>query len=203
MIIQMDNSKVKVASWIARFLVVNIGRSLRIRNEGEVPKTRVIYAFWHSDSFSLMYAHRFQNVVVLVSTHRDGEFLTRIVKPLGYKAIRGSSSGEGARGFLKLLKLHNSSFAITPDGPVGPPHQVKDGILKLAEFTKLPIIPVGVAISRLIRFSSWDRYKLPLLFSRCVIYWGSPIWVKKSTEDLKVKLESALIDVNLRANSLL
>ncbi len=200
----MDNSKVKVASWIARFLVVNIGRSLRIRNEGEVPKTRVIYAFWHSDSFSLVYANRFQNVAVLVSTHRDGEFMAGIAGPLGYKVIRGSSSDkEGARGFLKLLKLHDSSFAITPDGPKGPVHQAKEGILKLAEFTGLPIIPVGVAISRLIRFNSWDRYKLPLLFARCVIYWGAPIWVKKSTDDLRTQLKSALIDANLQANSLL
>ncbi len=200
----MNEFKLRIISWIARFLVVNIGRSLRIRNEGKVPEARVIYAFWHSDSFSLIYAHRFQNVAVLVSTHRDGEFMSGIVKPLGYKVIRGSSSDkEGARGFLKLLKLHDSSFAITPDGPKGPVHQAKEGILKLAEFTKLPIIPVGVAISRLIRFNSWDRYKLPLLFSRCVIYWGAPIWVKKSTEDLRIKLESALIDANLRANSLL
>ncbi|MCK4307960.1 lysophospholipid acyltransferase family protein, partial [candidate division WOR-3 bacterium] len=176
----MDEFKLRLVSWVGRLLVTVIGRSLRIRDEGEIPEGTVIYAFWHSDSFSLIYAHRFQNVVVLVSTHRDGEFLTRIVKPLGYKVIRGSSSGEGARGFLKLLKLNNSSFAITPDGPVGPPHQVKDGVLKLAELTGLPIIPVGVGISRLVRFGSWDRYKLPLLFSRCVIYWGTPIWVKKS-----------------------
>ena len=117
--------------------------------------------------------------------------------------MRSSSEDKGTKGVRKILKLKKSSFAIAPDGPIGPAYQVKNGVLKLAELTDLPIIPIGIGISRLIRFNSWDRFKLPLLFSKCVIYWGAPVWVKKSTEELREQLESDLINVNMIANSLL
>ncbi len=199
----MNEFKLRFVSWIGWFLVTIIGKSLRIRLEGEIPKGPVIYAFWHSDFFPLVYANRNRGIVGLVSPHQDGEYLARMLKPLGYKVVRSTSGDKGIKGVRKILKLKKNDFAIAPDGPIGPAYQVKNGVLKLAELTDLPIIPIGIGISRLIRFNSWDRFKLPLLFSKCVIYWGAPIWVKKSTEELRERLESDLINVNMLADSLL
>ena len=199
----MNEFKLRIVSLIGRFLVITVGKSIRIKNVGEFAEGKAIYAFWHSDFFPLIYAHRFKNMVGLVSPHRDGEYLTRVIRPLGYKVVRGASGDEGAKGAIRILRLKDSNFVIAPDGPTGPAYQVKDGILKLAELTGLPIVPVGVGISKFIRFGSWDRFKLPLLFSRCVVYFKHPIWVKKSTEDLRVQVESELIDANLQANLLL
>lgn len=68
---------------------------------------------------------------------------------------------------------------------------------------KLPIVPVGISISNKIIIGSWDRFKFPIPFSRCVIYWGSPIWVKEVSEFLREKLEAILIEVNACADALL
>ena len=175
MVSLVDEFKLRFISFVGRFLVVMIGKSLRIMEAGQANTGRVIYAFWHGNLFPLLYANKFQGVTVLVSTHSDGEYMARIIEPLGYKVVRGSSTGNGVKGILEFLKSDKGSFAITPDGPKGPRHQVKDGILRLAELTGLPIIPVGIGISRKVSFGSWDRFSLPLPFSRCVIYWSPPI----------------------------
>ncbi|MCK4352528.1 lysophospholipid acyltransferase family protein [candidate division WOR-3 bacterium] len=199
----MSKFNLRFVSCIGRFLTIALGKSIRIRNVGDIPHQRVIYALWHDSFFPLIYAYRFHNIAVLISSHRDGEYLTRIIKPFGYKVIRGSSADKGARGFLELLKLNKSasggSFAIAPDGPIGPRHRIKEGVLKLAEITKLPIIPVGVSISKKIQFNSWDRFNLPLPFSKCIICWGSPFLVREPTEHLRKKLESVLIEINAYA----
>lgn len=180
-------------------LVVVIGRTLRIKLMGTIPEDRAIYAFWHGLFFPLIYAYRKYNITLMISQHRDGEYLAGITKPLGYGIIRGSSGETGAKGFLKLLKVEKSSFAFAPDGPVGPRWHFKVGMLKLAEYTGLPIIPVGIHISKKIIFGSWDHFNLPLPFSRCTIRLGSPVYVKKATEQMRKKVEAALLKTNTLA----
>lgn len=187
---------IKIIGWIARLMVTLIGRTLRIKNVGAIPKGKVIYAFWHSDFFPLIYANRFKNIAVLVSTHKDGEYLSKVIEPLGYRAIRGSSDDGGKKGALQILKSNEDGIAIAPDGPKGPVKQVKEGVVKIAQLTKLPIVPVGVWMSNPIIFGSWDRFKIPLPFSKCIIYWGKPIEIKESTKEMKRKVESVLIEAN-------
>ncbi|MBI4722285.1 MAG: lysophospholipid acyltransferase family protein [Candidatus Stahlbacteria bacterium] len=190
-----------ILSWIMRVLVVLIGKSLRIKNIGTIPDSSVMYIFWHSDFFPLIYANRGKNISVLVSTHKDGEYLSRIISPLGYKAIRGSSDEGGGRGVLKILRSNNSGIAIAPDGPKGPANYVKYGTLKVAQLTGLSIVPVGVSVESQITFSSWDKFRIPIPFSRCTIYWGKPIRVKESNEEIRIMVETALIKANEKAFS--
>ena len=182
-----------------RVLIVLIGKSLRIKNIGIIPSNSVNYIFWHSDLFPLVYVQRGKNISVLVSTHKDGEYLSRVITPLGYKAIRGSSENQGARGVLKILRSGNDGIAIAPDGPKGPANYVKYGTLKIAQFTGLPIVPIGVSMDKQITFGSWDKFRVPIPFSRCTIYWGKPIWVKETNEEIRIMVETALIKANKKA----
>ena len=191
---------IMIVSWIIRMLVVLISKTIRIRNIGTIPKYRTIYAFWHSDFFPLVCANKSKNITVLISRHRDGEYLSRVIKPLGYNVIRGSSDEGGARGVMEILKLSHSGIAIAPDGPKGPANQVKLGVLKIAQLTQLPIVPVGVNISNKVVLGSWDRFKIPLPFTRCTIYWSNPIRVKEVDERTRLNLQVNLIKVNKFAN---
>ena len=74
-----------IVSWIMRVLVVLIGKSLRIKNIGVIPSDSVIYIFWHSDLFPLIYAKRGKNISILVSTHRDGEYLSRAITSISIR----------------------------------------------------------------------------------------------------------------------
>jgi lysophospholipid acyltransferase (LPLAT)-like uncharacterized protein len=190
---------IRFLSWLTRLIVTLTGDTLRIKNTGNIPENRVIYAFWHSDFFPLVYTNRHKDGNVLVSTHRDGEYLSRVLTPLGYNIIRGSSDEGGARGALQILKSTQGDIGIAPDGPKGPARYVKEGVLRLARLTGLPIIPVGVSMKNPITLGSWDNFKVPMLFSRCTIYWGQPIRIKTCTEETRTQVEKALIEANKRA----
>jgi lysophospholipid acyltransferase (LPLAT)-like uncharacterized protein len=92
--------------------------------------------------------------------------------------VRGSSSHTGARAlrdYYETIVRQEISPAITPDGPKGPLHEFKPGAVMLAQLTGKPILPVSIAASRTIRFRTWDRFELPVPFSRVVIAYGEPV----------------------------
>ena len=178
---------------LGRLLVFVLGRTLRTKIEGEDPGTDTIYAFWHGTMFPLIYTHRNRGINVLVSEYRDGEHIARIIKSLGYKTIRGSNTNSGMKPFLELFRLEKGEcLAITPDGPKGPRHKVKEGIVRIAKHTQMPIMPVAVKIEKKITFGSWDKWALPLPFSRCTISFGEPIHVNENIEGVQSRLEEVL-----------
>jgi lysophospholipid acyltransferase (LPLAT)-like uncharacterized protein len=104
------------------------------------------------------------------------------VQRIGGHVIRGSSTHTGARAlrdFYETIVKQQISPAITPDGPRGPVHEFKPGAILLSQLTGKPIIPVSVAASRTWRFRTWDRFELPLPFSRVVLAYGEPIRVPR------------------------
>jgi lysophospholipid acyltransferase (LPLAT)-like uncharacterized protein len=95
-------------------------------------------------------AYRGQAVNILISRHRDGELIHRVMARFGYKAVRGSTTRGGGVAFRRMVALGRSGedLAITPDGPRGPRQVVKDGVIHLAKATGLPIIPVTFSCSK-------------------------------------------------------
>ena len=156
---------------------------------------RCIFAFWHARMLPLVYTHRGRGVVVLVSRHRDGEWIARLIERLGFGTVRGSSTrgGEEAmRGLLSAAARH-PMLAFTPDGPRGPAERVKPGVVWLASRTGLPVIPVATAASRAHVFRSWDRFRVPLPFARVHVAYGDPIAVPPGADD--AALERARLEV--------
>jgi lysophospholipid acyltransferase (LPLAT)-like uncharacterized protein len=152
---------------------------LRFREEGKP----VIFVFWHGQLLPLIHAHRREGVVVLVSEHADGEYITRVIRRYGYGTARGSSTRGGTRGLKALIRAARSGkdLALTPDGPTGPVHQFKPGALAVAQATGLPIIPTAVNASAGWRFKSWDSFLVPRPLSRIRIAYGTPRFVGRDT----------------------
>ncbi len=97
--------------------------------------------------------------------------------------------------------------AIAVDGPKGPRHVAKPGIVLLAKLTGCPIVPLGGALSRYKQFSSWDRFRLPIPPSRAVAIAGTPIQVPAdaSTELIEARraeLEATLLSLRDQADEL-
>ena len=137
---------------------------------------RFVYAFWHSALLPLAVLHRHEGIAVLVSRHRDGELITRIIERLGFVAARGSSTRGGEAGVRGMLAWagQDRHLAVTPDGPRGPAEQVKPGALYLAERTGRRMVPIGVAADRTRAFRSWDRFRVPWPFARVLVSHGAP-----------------------------
>src|SRR5204863_293250 len=83
------------------------------------------------------------------------------------QAIRGSSTRGGDAALRDVIRTvrNGRSFAITPDGPKGPPRKMKDGAVFAARVTGVPIVPVTFAASRQKRARTWDRMIVPQLRS--------------------------------------
>ncbi len=159
----------------------------------------VIIAFWHQRLLMMPFLPHRGRVGMLISQHRDGEFIARAVKFFGIDSIRGSSTRGGLsalRGMVRFFR-EGGNLAITPDGPQGPRHIVQIGVIELARRTGAPILPVTYAATRRKIFSSWDGFHLPYPFSKVAYLWGEPIFVppgtgKKGLEEKRLLLEESL-----------
>lgn len=167
-----------------------------------------VFTIWHGTMLSPIWQHRGEGVIALVSEHRDGEYITRIIERLGYGTARGSSTRGGSRGLREMLRAARSgrTLAVTPDGPKGPPERMKPGALVAAQRGGMPIVPVGVGISRAWRFDSWDRFAVPKPFARIHIVYGAPIPIPRALDDeglevLTAEVEASMHDVTARARA--
>ena len=157
----------------------------------------VVFAFWHGVLLPLEFVCRGRNIQVLSSWHRDGEMSARLMTALGYGVVRGSSSRGSARGLMRMLAraVEGLDLAITPDGPTGPAGSVKRGIFYLAEKSGGSLVPVGVGAARARRLSSWDRFLIPLPFSRVAVVYGEPLtWDESAPFEEKAAMLKAAID---------
>ena len=76
---------------------------------------------------------------------------------------------------------------ITPDGPKGPAREVKEGAVRVAQLSGMPIVPIANALSNKIEIAkAWDRFQVPLPFGRSVVIYGEPFRVAGG-DDLAVK----------------
>ena len=149
-----------------------------------------ILTFWHSRLLLPSYMLKGMNFLVLVSQSKDGEIIARIIQQQGQGSMRGSSTRGGLRalaGMIKNLKENQRPAAFTPDGPQGPRFKVKQGVITCAKKTGYPIVPVTYSASRIKVFSSWDRFILPLPFSRCRIVYGDPVRVPRTANETEEK----------------
>ena len=165
----------------------------------------VIWVFWHGQLVFPGYVGRNRGIRVLISTHRDGEFVARIIKGLGYDPARGSSTRGGIRALKELARTTGKQdLAITPDGPLGPRERAQFGAVLLAQLTGRPLMPLGGAAYPKKNFSSWDRFVLPLPFSRAALVFGDPIFVPRkldaeAREKCRSRLEEELNSLTRRA----
>lgn len=158
----------------------------------------VIFAIWHDQLLLMVNAYRGPGARILISQSKDGELIAKTLECFGLGAVRGSSSRGGRKAFRALLALAREPYdlAITPDGPRGPRHQVKEGVVQLARLSGRPVVPLSFACSRGYRFSSWDRFLLPFPFSRGVFVFGEPLVFHKeeSIESFQQRLTRNLAD---------
>lgn len=135
---------------------------------------RYLYCLWHDMIVLHTFAAPHYDLAALVSRHRDGGYLADAMAAIGVHPVRGSSSKGGAEAVKEIVaELDGWHVAITPDGPRGPRHQAKAGILWLAARTGRPIVPtVGVCSNAWRIKGSWTDLTIPKPFSRVLMYGG-------------------------------
>lgn len=175
---------------------VNREAADRLWRQGE----NVIACFWHGRLLAMPFAYKRGRGKVLISRHRDGEFIARVVHYFGLGAVRGSHRKGGSVSSIRemLIELKRGvDIAITPDGPKGPRYCMKEGIIELARISHKPILPIAYSATKKKVFNSWDRFVLPYPFSKIVFLWGEPIYVSKEITGVALGAKRMEIERNL------
>jgi lysophospholipid acyltransferase (LPLAT)-like uncharacterized protein len=149
----------------------------------------VVPCYWHQHQLycgKYLVEQRSRGLTVgwLISPSVDGEIGAMLVRRFGGRVIRGSSTHTGARAlrdYYQALVKENVSPIITPDGPRGPRFKFKLGAILLAQMSGRPILPMAYAASRawLIK---WDKFVIPMPFSRIALAIGPPRYVPRVTD---------------------
>jgi len=185
-------------------------RSYRFRH-GDAPLAgrtdgAYILAIWHQNLFAGILAQTGHPHVVMVSRSRHADPLSYVCRRLGHTVVRGSSrrgqrdkGGQEARDQMVEVLQRGVPGAITVDGPVGPAHEVKRGIIDMARHTGLPIVPYAVVAHRYWSFRTWDRFRLPKPFSKIDIRYGAPLWVAADATPAQISDLQSLLATRITA----
>src|SRR5262245_25788446 len=138
-----------------------------------------VIALWHG-RLAMLHQLRIGNrpLVALISSHRDGQLISKCAWYYNIRTVTGSSTRGGISAVRQLLRLtrEGHSLIITPDGPRGPRMHVNKGIVEIARLSGLPILPAAIGSTGK-ELKTWDHFLVPAPFSRVAIRWGEPLHV--------------------------
>jgi len=164
-----------------------------------------IFAVWHNRILPLAYGFRVTapevKMACLTSPSKDGAVIESFMKVSGIESIRGSSSRRGKEAMKEMIKAMDSgsSLTITPDGPRGPVYTFNSGAIRLAAKTGYALVLADVDYSDYREYKkSWDKFRIPMPFSRVKIHLRPPIIIppsltSDSEEELRKSIEQTLI----------
>jgi hypothetical protein len=173
------------AGWIMKLLAATLRMEVRDRCGIGSPAAAippVIYVLWHNRFFVVPPAWqkicgKHRRTVALTSASHDGDMVARAMAVFGLGSVRGSSSRRGVAALVGLKRALQEGFdiCVTPDGPRGPRYKIQPGVIKLAESTGAPLIPIHVRFSSAWRLKTWDRFAIPKPFSHVEVTFAEPI----------------------------
>jgi lysophospholipid acyltransferase (LPLAT)-like uncharacterized protein len=209
----------RVSVWIVGFLATTY---LRVRhgtwrkddaelaaldqriNRGE----RLIIVCWHAKYVPLFTFLQSRGGCVFSSWSFRGRIIGEICRRLGYECVllphrRGVIARARMRDALRGKKL----AALAVDGPAGPYHVMKIGVIEMASKLRFSFQPMSVASSPVRVYADrWDRMEVPRSFARVTVAVGDLIPVPEEIdagqmEEIKTRVESALNALDARAEA--
>lgn len=200
-----------LAGWFMKAWAATLRYEIEDRSGVTTPgnfPSPVIFALWHNRIFTIppiwwKTGGRERNSVVLTSASHDGAMLSRAMAVFGLGAIRGSSSRRAVAALIGMKRALRDGYdvCITPDGPRGPRYSFQPGVIKLAESSNAPIIPIHATYSSAWRLKTWDRFVIPKPFSRVRVVFDEKLVVPPGLDDAAFAAECARAESILRAGT--
>jgi lysophospholipid acyltransferase (LPLAT)-like uncharacterized protein len=180
----------RVAVGLARMIIELLWRTCRMRFVGEERLASllqqhgaVVPVCWHQH---LLLCGRYLvskpaglKPGFMISPSVDGEAPTWLAQSYGAHVVRGSGSYTGlraVRGAHQAIVKDGISPALTPDGPRGPRFKFKPGAIFAGQISGKPVVPLAFAAKRAFVLDTWDKFVLPIPFSRVTMAIGEPFF---------------------------
>lgn len=178
-------------AWLMRAIADTL--QFRVINRADYVPQRdapIIWVFWHNRMFLIPWLFHGLTAgrpgTALTSPSGDGAVIADVCAEFGINTVRGSSSRRGMQAMRELADVIGQGhvIGITPDGPRGPKYNLNMGVIKLAQLTGAPVMPVHIRFSRTLKFPTWDQFNLPLPFSEIEITFDALRRIpRKATEE--------------------
>jgi lysophospholipid acyltransferase (LPLAT)-like uncharacterized protein len=166
-----------------------------------------LFIFWHEYIPTPFYLRPHCNIAMLLSRHRDADWLSQAAQLMGFDTVRGSTRRGGEAALRELFRKSRSmNLAITPDGPRGPRRNLAAGCIFLASRLGIPLVAFGVGYDRPWRVRTWDRFAIPRPYSRVRIMVGPRIWIpadlgRQGIEDYRSQVERTMNRLTIEAEA--
>lgn len=168
----------------------------------------LILTMWHGQHLLLPAVRRNDHrIVALISRHRDGEVQAIAARRLGVETVRGSAAREpdrvleqgGVSGFLKLRAAlrERKSVTLTADLSKQVARKAGMGVIRLAQASGAPIVPLALATSRRRTIGSWDRTSLNLPFGRMAFVIGNFVDVPADADEAQLEEKRRELEAEL------
>lgn len=165
-----------------KFQINHLDRFLNAMNSD----SPVIFTSWHGISHMVipmakLYHPDLTDVVGPMPNDWRGVSLRIWMDKMGVNPYPMKLTGDTTLGMAKQVVrltrrvMDGKTLYINPDGPDGPAHVVKPGILFIARKSNATIVPIGAYCRYAYIIPRWDRYTIPLPFSRITCHFGEPI----------------------------
>lgn len=161
-----------------------------------------IVAVWHEATAYALYLHRGSNYHAASSLSFDGELAARFTQAFNIECLRGSTSRGGAAVLRELEKALGlgECVGLTMDGPRGPRRRAQLGLAILSARTGVPVVPLGVALSKSWRLRTWDRMAVPKPFGKVVYSYAPPIEPAEKVQ--RALIEAKRLEIQRSLNTL-
>jgi len=188
-------SFIRAYSSTFRFSVENEDKWLNILKKGKP----VLICPWHQQFFSaIRYFKTYSHLrpALMISKSSDGELIAGVANRTGWKTARGSST-RGGRDAMEAMIDHMKLYkfgAHVVDGPQGPMGVIKPGLIRIAQKSGAVIVPFVIRAESAWYFGSWDRFMLPKPFSKVVLKYLDPYYLKASNDSVVFEQQRQAIE---------
>lgn len=168
-------------------------------------KQPFIISFWHGHLLMLPCALQWKiPVFMLISNHRDGKIISKIISYFGIKTITGSTNKKGFEAVRQILQAikQGAVIGITPDGPRGPREEISDGVLQIARLAQVDVIPLAYSCKPIKILRTWDRFRVSRPFCKGAFVAGAPVSPLEDLEQFRAVLKKAMDETAKEADAI-
>ncbi len=169
----------------------------------------IIILTWHGRAaLAPFFWNKKHPLFALVSEHKDGRLMAKIIRHYGLKLVDGSTTSHSGRAAVKLMKTlqEGNSICLTPDGPVGPSMHMNLSPLVFAQKSGKAIFCITYSIKNAFTLKkSWDEMMFPFPFSKGTVNIVGPFYVPETAaseelENIRKKIESEFVASGINAD---
>ena len=165
------------------------------------PDKNVIYAIWHAKTFVIFgcpaVRHRPNDSQLAILTMPDfkNTVFARWCELLNFDTVPVSGNVRVTIRLKNFLEKGHC-IALALDGPKGPAGVARPGAFYLAQITRRPIVAIDCHYHRSFKINHrWDRYKVPLPFTRVTVTFNHPVDAASLSHDDSESLIKPLLGI--------